>query len=351
VSDGRAELLGDRRAWAAITLAADVDAAEGLIVGQPVPRDRLAADVLERLGEMASGPPITLDDDLALRVELGRTSSLRPETDEMFSGGPRLAELTRVVDGATFLEDVSDHVPALWGTEETVLWAQGEPLALVGPEGVGKTTIGQQLALARIGIRSRILRFPVQEAKAKVLYIAADRPRQAARSMSRMIGDKHQDTLRERLVVWKGPLPFSLADEPQGLVQLAGQLEASDVVIDSLKDVQPDLVKDEIGSRVNIAFQELIASDRELLVLHHQRKQMNAAAKPKAIADVYGSRWLTAGTGSVLLVWGEPGDLVVELIHLKQPVEEVGAAHPPRPHPRTFDRPRGRRPRAVAQER
>lgn len=28
--------------------------------------------------------------------------------------------------------------------------------------------------------------------------------------------------------------------------------------------------------------------------------------------------------GSVLMLWGEPGDLVVDLLHLKQPAEEVG---------------------------
>jgi replicative DNA helicase len=39
---------------------------------------------------------------------------------------------------------------------------------------------------------------------------------------------------------------------------------------------------------------------------------------------VYGSRWLTAGMGSVLLLWGEAGDLVIELTHLKQPAEDVG---------------------------
>ena len=39
---------------------------------------------------------------------------------------------------------------------------------------------------------------------------------------------------------------------------------------------------------------------------------------------MYGSRWLTAGHGSVIVLWGEPGDAVVELTHLKQPADEVG---------------------------
>ena len=184
-------------------------------------------------------------------------------------------ELTRAVDGATFVDGVPDHVPALWGDSNEVLWAQGEPLMLAGPDGVGKTTLGQQLTLARVGFRTELLGLPVAPATGRVLYIAADRPRQAASSMRRMVdtddpGD--HDLLRNRLVVWRGPLPFTLADAPRGLVDVAADLDASDIVIDSLKDVQPDLVKDEIGSRVNIAFQELVASGRELLVNHHQRK-------------------------------------------------------------------------------
>ena len=46
--------------------------------------------------------------------------------------------------------------------------------------------------------------------------------------------------------------------------------------------------------------------------------------KPTSLADVYGSTWITAGAGSVILLWGGAGDLVVELTHLKPPGEAVG---------------------------
>jgi replicative DNA helicase len=39
---------------------------------------------------------------------------------------------------------------------------------------------------------------------------------------------------------------------------------------------------------------------------------------------VYGSAWITAGAGSVVLLWGEPGALTQELIHLKHPVDPLG---------------------------
>jgi replicative DNA helicase len=212
----------------------------------------------------------------------------------------------------------------LWGDGDDVLWAENEPLMLAGPDGIGKTTLGQQLMLCRVGIRDRLLGFPIQPAQANVLYIAADRPRQAIRSMRRMVIPADYDLLNQRLVIWQGPLPQSLGENPKILVEAADYFDASDVVIDSLKDVQPDLTKDESGGRANIAFQELIATNRELLTLHHQRKAQAGGAAPKHLSDVYGSRWLTAGQGSVLMLWGEAGDLVVELRHLKQPAQEVG---------------------------
>jgi replicative DNA helicase len=245
---------------------------------------------------------------------------------EALAGPPPELDATRAIDGVTFLEQAPGQVPAIWGHDgEGILWAEGEPLMLVGPDGVGKTSLGQQLLLERIGIgHGKLLGLPVREAAGRVLYIAADRPRQAASSLRRMVGEHDYDVLRERLVVWRGPLPFDLAHEREGLVELASALEVSDVFIDSLKDIAVDLTKDETGSRVGVAFQSLIASGRELAVSHHQRKELSGAGKPKRLTDVYGSRWLTAGMGSVVLLWGEPGDLVVELRHLKQPAEEVG---------------------------
>lgn len=231
----------------------------------------------------------------------------------------------RYVDGATFVLDVPDSIPTIWGDDTGIGWAQGEGVMVVGPDGVGKTTLGQQLALARIGVHDALLGMPVEPAGGRVLYIAADRPRQAASSLRRMVTEEHAELLRERLAVWRGPLTFDITKKAHLLREFVDSLGGiSDVVIDSLKDLAPDLAKDEVGSRVNLAFQELIASDYEILVLHHQRKEQQGASKPKRLADVYGSRWLTAGMGSVLLLWGEPGDLVVELKHLKQPEGEIG---------------------------
>ena len=53
-------------------------------------------------------------------------------------------------------------------------------------------------------------------------------------------------------------------------------------------------------------------------------KKGEKGAKPNSLADLYGSVWIGAGAGSVLLLYGAAGDPIVEMLHLKTPAEEVG---------------------------
>ena len=61
----------------------------------------------------------------------------------------------------------------------------------------------------------------------------------------------------------------------------------------------------------------------ELALAHHQRKASAENRRPRTIADVYGSTFIVGGAGSVILLWGDPGDPVVELSHLKPPAEQL----------------------------
>lgn len=234
-------------------------------------------------------------------------------------------EHSRLVTGGTFIHDTSEEVPAIWGEGSDVLWAAGEPLMITGPTGVGKTTLGGQLVAARLGLLDSVLEMPVKPGR-KVLYLASDRPSQIARALGRLLRTTPREILDERLVVWKGPPPADLAKNPRMLLSMAEQVGADTVVLDSLKDMATKLAEEEAGQGLNKAMQHLVASGIEVLAYHHQRKQTNGSGggKPNSISDVYGSTWLTAGCGSVLLLWGSAGDLIVELSHLKQPADRVG---------------------------
>ena len=235
----------------------------------------------------------------------------------------------RLLDGLAFLTDQSEAEP-LWGSGSRVLWAPGEGLMICGPQGVGKSTVAQEIMLARMGLRApELLGFPIATDERPVLYLAMDRPPQIRRSLARMVDLTNQDVperLRQQLVVWAGPPPFDAAEAPEVFADWVAQhgREPGLVIVDSLKDLASGLASDDGGAGFNAAMQRVLANGTEFISLHHQRKANTDNKKPNKLSDVYGSTWLTSGQGSVLLLWGEPGASKVELSHLKQPQEVVG---------------------------
>jgi replicative DNA helicase len=241
--------------------------------------------------------------------------------------GPRPESVPRpeVVPGGGFIFDDGGAVAALWGHDDAPLWAEGESLFATGQSGLGKSTLAQRVVLAQLDlVQPEVLGLPVKPIDGKVLYIAADRPRQIARSFRRMVRPDQRGDLDERLSIRKGPLPFNLVKEPWRLAVFVQSYGCCEVVIDSLKDVAPGLASDDVGSAVNLALQECLACEIEVLAIHHHRKATADNPRPKALADVYGSSMLTNGAGSVVTLWAPAaGSPMVEVHHLKQPSHEV----------------------------
>lgn len=257
-----------------------------------------------------------------------------PVLHALAAGPASTLDHRRAAPGGSFLLADDPTPPVIHGRGAEVLHASGEATLVVALTGAGKSTYAQNYTLHRLGLRTGdFIGYPVQPLPPDegVLYVAADRPRQIRRSFRRLISAADRDDLDRRLVVWKGPPPFRLNQKPEALLAFVQALEVHhgvilrEVVLDSLKDVAGELVKDEGGAGVAQALGHLVADDREALVLHHERKAERGAKKaPAEIGDVYGSQYLTACMGNVLYLHGPAGAHVVELIHLKPTAEVVG---------------------------
>jgi hypothetical protein len=231
---------------------------------------------------------------------------------------------SRAHNGADWL-DVNEPEPKpLWGTPDTPLWLPGESLTIVGPPSVGKSTLAHAVIWGALGLTPDLLDFPVEPMDGGgILYLAMDRPRQIKRAMARFLRaypDRQEEittVLRERLTIWEGPLPGDPTMDKRLLISMAEKFGRTRIVVDSLKDVIPNASDEAKAGGYNMARQEALAEGFEWIELHHNRKAGAENKKPSTLDDVYGSRWITAGAGSVLSLFGQPGDIVLELTHLK----------------------------------
>jgi replicative DNA helicase len=230
---------------------------------------------------------------------------------------------SRMIRGDEFILDAPDQLPLVWGDDDNAIWAEGQSLEIVGPIGTGKTSIAGQLVRARLGLSDRLLGFPVQPGRRNVLVLACDRAPQIAQAFRRSATEDERDVLHERCLVWRGPPPADFAKCPEMLLELALAADADTVIIDSFKDVAIGLAKDEVGAGLNNAIQLALVAGVEVVGLHHQRKGQDGKP-PKTLEDVFGSTWITAGAGSVILLWGEAGDPIIDLSQLKPLAATIG---------------------------
>lgn len=245
--------------------------------------------------------------------------------------GGRVVALSRsmFVPAGDFLRATSTGPEPVWGDGAEVLWSRGEPALVTGPVGVGKTTVLARLMRASVGLQDRLLGFPVTQAE-RVLYLACDRPEQIGRNLARSFTDSDYDVLNKRGNIWRGPPPADLAANPpllREITKIAGLRPGDRLFIDGLKDVAVGLASDEAGAGLNQALQYVVAAGVDVVANHHQRKAGGGAngGKPKSINDVYGSMFITAGAGTVLLVWADrPGASHITVETLKPAAEHVG---------------------------
>lgn len=227
-------------------------------------------------------------------------------------------------DGVAFLESGIDTEP-LWGVGQQALMAPGQGSMVFGTDGAGKSTIMQQFTLARTGLSNdEVLGFPVVQSDQPILYLALDRPEQIRRSIARMVDLTDaavRDRLKRKVIVWRGALPYHCDLDPKAFADWVMQIGGDDlglVVADSVKDMVSSCTEDSAGMGFNDTVQHITSRGVEFACCHHNRKPNATNARPRKLADVYGSRWLTAGLGSVLNIW-KLDDQRRELTQLKTP--------------------------------
>lgn len=244
-------------------------------------------------------------------------------TEEEPPAGARSGQTT----GGEFIFSAPAEPVSLWGSGNCCAHADGEGTLIFGPSGVGKSTVAQRYLLGRLGIgESELLEMPIRRAELPIVYLAMDRPVQIARSFRRMVCEEDRQRLDEMLHIWRGPLPIDIEAKPSSLATWLTHTfgEVGELVVDSYKDLGPSLAKDEGGKAINNAMQHCVVQGINWLGCHHGRKGNVENQTPRSLDDVYGSTWLTAGVGSVLCLWGEPGGQTSEITHLKQPAEDIG---------------------------
>ncbi|WP_052062085.1 AAA family ATPase [Rhodococcoides fascians] len=241
------------------------------------------ANTRRRQSETRSTPPATAGEAPAVHGE-----PFHQETSDL-SGSDPYADLPKPVDtapepeperktftfldGASFILDRPERIPAIWGESDHVLWSMGESLMIAGPQGVGKTTLAGQLMRARLGVGpGEVLGLPVEESK-RLLYLAMDRPSQIARAFSRLFAEADRKTIARKLVIHRGPLPQDLAKHPEVLLGMCLDSGADTVMVDSVKHAAVGLVEDEVGARYNRARQHALQAGIQVIDLHHTKKK------------------------------------------------------------------------------
>lgn len=234
---------------------------------------------------------------------------------------------TGFVSGGTFILDSATAPEPWWGAGADVLASVGEPCLITGPVGSGKTTLLGSLVRASLGLCDSVLGFPVKPAN-RVLYLACDRPQQIARNLHRIFTEADRAILDDRFIAWPGPPPGDMAANPALLLDLcldAGLQPGDRVFLDGVKDVALGLSTDEGGAGLAQSFQRVVAAGIDLVGNHHQRKSGEGGKKPKSLTDMYGSIFISATCGTVLLVWADKaGSPNVEFKTLKPAADHIG---------------------------
>jgi replicative DNA helicase len=209
---------------------------------------------------------------------------------------------------------------ALWGRDDEVLWAAGEPLWIAGPTGTGKTTLAQQLVIARLGLLNVVLGYPVLSSPGRVLYVMSNRPVQAKESFRRMISEQDAAMLKDRLVGLEQLDLDELGTSTTALLAIAQRARAETIVIDDTLAVRTIMKPG--GLTTLVAGARRCAEERIQVLCIAQGPK--ARRMPAFVRRLTAGEGIGSGTGTTAELDGAPGDLVLPLTFWNLPAQDVG---------------------------
>ena len=190
---------------------------------------------------------------------------------------------------------------------------------IAGPMGLGKTTLAGLLMRAQLGSATVTACSAAGTDPARQDPVPGDGPARADRP--RLAPTIHHDrtrSARRAAAHLERPAAATSPANPDLLAELADAAGADTVYLDSVKDAAIGLSDDEVGAGYNRARQHLLAAGVQLAEQHHTIKRNANGGAPTTVADIYGSAWITNGTGSIILLAGDPGDPIVGFQHLRR---------------------------------
>ena len=212
----------------------------------------------------------------------------------------------RILPGGCILDQPRTPEP-VWGDEDEILWARGQSLIIAGPDGVGKTTLaGQSDPRAATGsAKDGVLGLPVRPGNRNVLVLLMDRPQQAMTALARLFTEDRPGSSR-RAGCGSGAARRRKTSRGTRRCSPACARSRTPTRASSTRSKTPrcSSTDDETGSGWNRARQAAIESGTEIIELHHPRKGQEGNRKPAKLEDLYGSRWIPAGAGSVICAVG-----------------------------------------------
>jgi hypothetical protein len=264
----RDEELEARRGLAALALSTDTTVYEALMKGLEVPRYRLDADVLARIGEPLDGEPLGMTDGLALQIEM-----TRPVGD-----GEVGLPAAQIVTVEEFVAIEEPGAAAILGTDDNAIISEGVDVMLYGDGGVGKTTLAADLGF-HLAAGDAWLRIPVAR-PVRVLLIENEGPRPLfRRKLDRKLSAWTGSPVEDRLLVLEEPWGrFTFGSEPwrEQLARTAREREIDVVIVGPLTAAGMEAA----GTLQEVrAFLDLVDEARALagrrfanLLIHHENR-------------------------------------------------------------------------------